>query len=399
MKVLFINQFFWPDTAATSQLLTDVTRALAQQHVQVEVLCGGSSYGTLEAMDEDAPPVTVHHVASMPFSRGAFARCLSYLSFLLACIWRGARISDVDVVITMTTPPMLGVIGALLQRWHGVRHYIWAMDLFPEVLVDIGTFRADSWVVRFLYKVADYVYARADGVITLGDCMRQRLLHRKIEARKLFVVENWADGNDVFPIRWDHDGPLVVLYSGNLGLSHDVNTILAAAGALQNDDRFHFRFVGGGAKRNEVIEYKRAKDPTNISILPYCVRASLAESLSQCHIGLVTQLPACIGSVVPSKVYGLMAAGRPILYIGPRGTTPYQIIEQFQCGWHIDCGDEAGLVTLLNRLHADPDLIRSAGVRGSEAFRSHYDMPQAVQKFCTLIGAPLSRERAPAHVA
>jgi glycosyltransferase involved in cell wall biosynthesis len=201
------------------------------------------------------------------------------------------------------------------------------------------------------------------------------------------VAENWADGREIFPIERKRTGPLNITYSGNLGLSHDVDTVLYAIAALKDDARFHFRFVGGGQRQKYAQEICAAENFRNVSFQSYCPRTRLAESLSEIDIGLVTQRPASAGSVVPSKVYGLMAAGRPIVYIGPRTTTPFWIVERFHCGWQIDCGDGPGLVALLNELEAQPGMVRAAGARAREAFLENYDLPRGVTRFCSLLGA------------
>ena len=217
--------------------------------------------------------------------------------------------------------------------------------------------------------------------------MRQRLAERHIPDHKLHVAENWADGREISPIERKGAGPLHITYSGNLGLSHDVDTVLYAIKALKDDARFHFRFIGGGQRQKYVQGICAAEDLRNVSFQSYCPRTRLAESLSEIDIGLVTQRPASAGSVVPSKVYGLMAAGRPILYIGPRTTTPFWIIERFRCGWQIDCGDGPGLVALLNQLEAQPEMVPAAGARARHAFLENYDLPRGVARFCSLLGA------------
>lgn len=391
MRILFINQFYWPDAAATSQLLTDVTRALAAEGHEVEVVCSKGSYASVEVAD-NAPATKVHRLVCAPYLRGRVGRCLSYLSFFFGCLWKGLRIPKVDLVVTMTTPPLSSVIGGILQRVKGPRHFIWVMDLFPEALVDVGIFRPGSLVIRSLHWASDWSYRQADAVVAIGECMRHRLVERRISEDKLCIAENWADGREIFPIARNREGPLVIMYSGNLGLSHDIDTLLFAMKCLSGDPRFHFRFVGGGQRQRMVQAFCEEHNLQNVEFLPYCTRSKLAESLSQADIGLVTQRAESAGSVVPSKLYGLMAAGRPILYIGPRKTTPFWIIERFQCGWHADCGDGPRLVTLLEELHARPDLVQSAGVRARNAFLREYDLPQGVSRICNLFGAAVRPE-------
>src|SRR5665213_1988896 len=179
MRIIFINQFFWPDSAATSQYLTDLTRFLAAEGHQVEVLCGNSSYARLDEAEEE-PPVAVHRIPCSKFGSGLAARMCSYATFFLGALWMGLRAPAVDVVVTLTTPPMLSVIGTLLKKVRGVRHYIWEMDLFPEALVDVGLMKQNSPMVRLLGHIADWSRLRSDGVIALGNCMRRRLVERGI---------------------------------------------------------------------------------------------------------------------------------------------------------------------------------------------------------------------------
>jgi putative colanic acid biosynthesis glycosyltransferase WcaI len=335
---------------------------------------------------EEEPNTKVHRVRSAPYFRGKAGRALSYATFFFACFWKGLRIPRVDVVVTMTTPPMLSLVGATLQKFRGARHFIWVMDLFPEALVDVGIAPANSLSIRLLHWISDWAFASASGTIAIGECMRRRLIARNLDAAKLHVAENWANGEEIFPIQRRREGPLVVMYSGNLGLSHDIDTVLFAMRKLKDDPRFQFRFVGGGQRQIQIQEQCIKECLQNAVFLPYCTRSKLAKSLSEADIGLVTQRVASAGSVVPSKVYGLMAAGRPILYIGPEAATPNWIIDSYRCGWQVDCGDGPGLVKLLEELYTNEELILSAGARAREAFLQRYDQPQGVARICSLVG-------------
>src|SRR5580700_6089215 len=155
MRIILINQFFWPDAAATSQYLTDLARFLAAQGHEVEVLCGRSSYARLEDAGE-APPVVVHRMACSPFKHGLPARMCSYASFFMGALWMGVRMPAADVVVTLTTPPMLSVIGAVLKKLRHKKHFIWEMDLFPEALIDVGLVKQNSRMVRMLGEIADW---------------------------------------------------------------------------------------------------------------------------------------------------------------------------------------------------------------------------------------------------
>ncbi len=373
MKILLMNQFFWPDSAATSQLLTDVARDLTSQGHHVDVICGGT-YAAADA--DNAPDVNIHRVRSMRFSRGTLGRITSYLSFYVGAAWRALTMPRPDVVLTLTTPPLLSLIGALLHRIRATRFYIWEMDVYPDVAVDLGYIQSGSVLHRLIGALADWSRRQANGIIALGDCMRERLIARSVDPEKITVVHNWADSSQIRVLaRGPAVGPLHLVYSGNLGLAHDVETVTAAMLMLRDDPRFDFTFIGGGARRKELADFVQEHDIRAVTMRPYVPRSDLSETLGLGDIGLVTQRDDCCGSVVPSKVYGLMAAGRPILFIGPAAATPAHIVERHACGWRVACGNPDALADLLRHLATHPDEVTRAGINAREALELYYDRP------------------------
>ncbi len=389
MRILLLNQFFWPDSSATSQLLTDLARGLRDRGHEVFAIAADGGYAP-SALGEAPPDVTVCRVKALPFVRGRVGRVLSYLSFYVSATFRGLTIPRPDLVLTLTTPPLLSLLGTILKRCRGSRHFIWEMDVYPDVAVDLEYFRRGGLADRLTGLLADFSRRRSDGIVSLGECMRDRLIGRGIPAEKISVAENWADGNAIRPIsRPRTDGNLVLLYSGNLGLAHDLGTVTGAIEALSalEDDRFRFVFVGSGGRRKELEEFCQTRNIRSVEMRPYAQRASLSESLAAGDIGLVTQREICCGSVVPSKVYGLLAAGKPILFIGPEHATPARIVKRFRCGWHISCGDVRSLVGLLKYLADHPEEVARAGVSARETLLKHYDLHLGVDRICNLLGA------------
>jgi glycosyltransferase involved in cell wall biosynthesis len=384
MRILLVNQFFWPDVAATGQLLTDLARRLATEH-EVTVICSGGSYHVTES-EEPPPPVKIIRVPGSRYSRGVLARALSYSTFFAGALWHELRAGKQDMVITLTTPPMLSVGGTMLKALRGTRHYIWEMDLFPDALVSLDALKKGSFVERALGFIADFCRRRADGIIALGPCMRRRLIARGIPKNLIHVAENWADGNAIFPQPKERTTPINIFYSGNLGLSHDIETIAAAMRHFRNDSRFVFTFAGGGANRTQLERACRAEGIANAQFLPYCGRDEMGDHFAQADVGLVTERPCCIGTVVPSKIYGLMAAGKPILFVGPRRATPDVVLRRFDCGWQVEPGDAASLISLLERLPAEREEIRLRGLRARRAFEKHYDLPHGVDRITEILG-------------
>lgn len=387
MRMLFINQFFWPDSSATSQQLTDLVVGLAARGEQIEVLCGDSG-GYAAAAGSIPPQALVHRVKAAPFTRGKLGRVFSYLSFYASAFARGLTLRKPDVVVSMTTPPLISLLGTAIQMLRGSRHYIWEQDVYPDIAVDLNHLRRGGLLHRITGWLADFSRRRADGIIVLGECMRDRLISRGVAADKISVAEHWANSASITPMaRPGNSDELVVLYSGNLGLAHDLDTILGTLRALREDARFRFLFVGTGGRRKALTDFIEANAITNVEMRPFVARDKLSEGLAAGDIGLVTQQDSACGSVVPSKVYGILAAGRPLLFIGPASAQPARIIRRHGCGWHFAPGDVLGVTQCLQHLAENRDLVFEAGQRARQALVEFYDLPQSVDRIGDILGA------------
>jgi glycosyltransferase involved in cell wall biosynthesis len=384
LRALFLNQFFYPDSAATGQLLGDVVDGV--EHAAV--VCGPSQYA--EAHVGRPPAVRIHRTKPLPFSRSAWLRPASYGSFLAAAAWLATRLPTPDVVVTLTTPPFLGLVGTLLRR-RGARHFSWEMDLYPDTALQLGYVR-NSGAARALSALARWYRLRADGIIVLGDDMKLRLINQGIPADKIHVCENWADGREIRPVPFP-GGPLHIYYSGNLGLAHDTATLTAALLALGSSSPYRFTFAGGGAARAKLQQFIDRHHIPGVEFRPYSSRQELGAALGQGHVCLVTQKTETLGCLVPSKTYGILAAGRPLLYIGPSGSTVARIIHRYRCGWHIEPGDPGALVKLLELLNAHRDLVDEAGARARHAFELHYDRPHGVDRLRRVLGLEANADR------
>jgi glycosyltransferase involved in cell wall biosynthesis len=369
MRFLLINQFFAPDPAPTGQLLADVARALTAAGHSVRVVCGGASYVDCDADgDHGLELVDVRRVGNTPFRRGFLSRLGSYFIFFLTAVRYAAFDKRSDVVLTLTTPPLLSLTGTLAKVLRGSRHVIWEMDVYPDIAVALGVISPEGLLDRTIGGLADFSRRHADKIIALGPCMSDRLSNRGIPLAKLTVVQNWVDGCRISPRSLPDLIPMILLYSGNLGRAHDTATLGEAMSKLSSSGKFQFVFAGAGDGYAELRANCEMRQATNVRFLPYQDGRLLADHLGTCHIGLVTQRASTCGAVVPSKTYGLMAAGRPFIFIGPVEATPALLIRTHQCGWHVLPGDSEGLVALLRLLAESPRLIQEAAGRAREAF-------------------------------
>jgi glycosyltransferase involved in cell wall biosynthesis len=259
------------------------------------------------------------------------------------------------------------------------------MDVYPDIAVDLNVLKQESLVTRIVAALADFSRNRADGIIALGEDMKARLVKRGVPEEKISIAENWSDGAEIVSAPFA-DGPLVVHYSGTLGLAHELDTISEAMLQLRGNDRLRFVFIGGGARRPQLQEFCKQQNISNVEFRPYSSRGDLGRSSAEGHIGLVTQLPETVGSVVPSKTYGIMAAGRPRLYVGPENATPALVLQRHACGWRIEPGDVAGMVGLLQALEQDRSIVYEAGERGRRAFEKFYDRPIGASRILSILG-------------
>ncbi len=374
MKILLLNQFFWPDSAATSQQMSDLTATLASRGHEVHVICSKGGYATTAATAP--PPATIHRVSGFAFVRGKVGRLLSYLSFYPFALLRALTLPRFDMVVSLTTPPLISLVGTAVKSVRGSRHFIWEQDIYPDVALNLGYIKAGGVIDRVVGYLADSSRRHADGILSLGRCMTLRLVRRGIPAAHMRLTENWSNSEAIRPLpRSGNPDELVLLYSGNLGLAHDVRTFALAALELKSDPRFRFIFVGSGSRREELRQYVEVYDIRSVEERSYVPRDQLSEGLSIGDIGLVLQYDSCSGLVVPSKVYGIMASGRPILFVGPADATPALHIREHRCGWQIDNGDHAGLSRLLRYLADHKEEVHAAGARAREALLQHYDLP------------------------
>jgi glycosyltransferase involved in cell wall biosynthesis len=393
MRVLLLNQIFWPDRAGSARLMTDLARHLAEGGVEVVVVAGAAAC----AVEHRAmPPVRIVRTPSLLTGRSLPLRVLSFLCYSGMALMYALFGPKPDLVVTLTTPPLLSLVGVLAKRLRGCRHFIWEMDLYPEVAMDVRILRRSSLAARALSWIANMARSRADGIIVIGECMRARLAGSGLPAERLVVSENWADGQLIRDTPLRPDLPVTLLYSGNLGRVHEIETIALAMLAMRLDPRIRFLFVGGGPARADLRAFCREHDINNAVFGDYRTSDALPALLGDAHIGLVSLRAACLGASVPSKMYEYMAAGRPLLFVGPPESTTAKVIERHACGWHTPPGDVDGLVRTLRLLLDDGERISRAGANARRAFLAHYDLPQAVSRVCRILG--IAFETTPSNV-
>lgn len=403
-SILFVNQHYWPDVAATGQILSDLAEFLVAEGYEVGVLCsrGGYEGGRLKAPDREIRRgVRVMRVPSPGFGRrshrGRFADYAAFLGQVAARLASGRRW---DLVVLLTTPSMLPVSGWIAERVRGRRYAIWSMDVHPEIEVALGIL--PSAIARVLGPFDRASHGRAEFVVALGSCMKERLIAKGVPGSSIETIPVWSR-DELEPVeRADNElasdlgieDEFVVMYSGNAGLAHGFEEVLEAMERLEDEPGIEFVFIGGGPRRAEILA--RAGRNRNFRYLDYQPRSALGRSLSLGDVHLLTLRGDMAGLVVPVKLYGIMAAARPVVMVGPRGSDTARTIEQERIGYVID-PEEPGaaaterLVETLRELRADPTERWRMGLRGRAAFLERYERAACCASWELLIRDVLER--------
>jgi glycosyltransferase involved in cell wall biosynthesis len=398
-RIFFVNRFFHPDVSATSQMTSDLAFALAAEGFAVTALCSRLRYDDAMAnlpRLESQRGVEIRRVRSTRFGRHWLpGRMLDFLSFYVSAWWHLVReLRRGDVVIAETDPPLIALVAATAAWFRGARLVNWLQDLFPEVATELGANPLPGWLDRYLRAARNLSLRFAHDNVVLGTRMRDYVLRQGVEEQRVTIIENWADGEAVRPVmsqdtvlraRLALGRSFIVAYSGNLGRAHEYATLLGAARALQDDDHISFLMTGGGAGMQELQAEVRRLGMGNFLFLPYQPRETLADCLGTGDVHLVSLRPELEGLIVPSKFYGILAAGRPTVFIGDPEGELSNIIRRFDVGCCVASGDGAALAARLRELQQQPARRELMALRSRALFDSHYTLPRAVREWSSLL--------------
>ena len=404
-KILLVSQVYAPDPAAVARLVADVGTELAQRGHEVIVLTADRGYDNPTIKYASATTTEGVHVRRLPFcsfGKGRMAlRVLGGVSFTLQAAVRGLTIPGLDTVVVSTSPPMAALAAVVINALRRVRVVYWPMDLNPDQAVTLGLADPRSFMVRALEWLNRAVLRRAETVVALDQAMARRLSAKRPVDSKIVVVPPWGEEDDVTPVpadenpfRREHglEGKRVVMYSGTLGPSNPVTTLLDAAEQFENDPRLVFLFVGGGTGMAEVKSRKRA----NVRCLPYEPLSRMRYSLSAGDVQVVSLGDEMAGIVHPCKVYGAMGIARPILFLGPPDSHVSEMMAQADFGWQVRHGDVAGAVAALREILAlDEKALELRGSRARDLIQNDRTRRISCGRVCDAIEARTRPAAAP----
>jgi glycosyltransferase involved in cell wall biosynthesis len=354
LRILLLNQCFFPDVVSTAQHLTDLATALTARGHQVTVIASDRGYDDPTRRfkrRERWNDIEISRIPSLSLGKDSrWRRALNFASFLLACSLRLLMLPRFDVVVALTSPPLISFLAALFVKLKGGSLCFWVMDLNPDEAIAAGWLDDKSLTTRLLQRMLNYSFNVATRTVVLDRFMKERVVKKGIDPERIAIVPPWshddhvqysAAGREEFRQKHGLSDKFVVMYSGNHSPCHPLDTLIKAARALQERSEIVFCFIGGGSEQVKVREQGLA----NVKCLPYQPLAELSSSLSAADLHVVVMGDEFVGIVHPCKVYNIMSIGAPTLYIGPTPSHVTDIASQEQTGFFITSHGDVERVT------------------------------------------------------
>lgn len=403
-RLLFINQYYFPDFAATGQLLTQLTTSLTDEF-DVTVLTAFPSYSVAPEIRrryrgrlfvrEMHQGVRVIRVFSTTFPRRFLPlRLINFCTYFLGVMVATLLVRKPDVIVAQTDPPFIALAALWCRLWRGGRVLVVFQDVFPEVAHVLGKLRGlPLWGMR---RIRSLFFRSANGIVAISNGMRQALIERGAPAQKVSVIANWADTDAILPLAPENEfrvrhglsGKFVVMHSGNVGLSQDFALVLDLAWYLSRLD-VQIVIVGDGASRSWLEGVVRQRGLYNVKLLPYQPLELLSQSLSSADLHLVTLKPGLESFIVPSKLYGIMAAGRPVLAVVPKSSEVYDIVSKYRCG-QVSEHNPKYLSQVVAALRESPEELQRMGRNGRDAVVTNFSRQRAVSQYKEVVRKLLS---------
>jgi glycosyltransferase involved in cell wall biosynthesis len=393
VHVCFFNRSYWPDTGATGQLLTELAEDLVAHHGWQVTVVTGRPRGAHAAAREWRNGVQIIRARGTTFDPRRFVgRAVNYLTYFVSAAIAAARLPSHDVSAAMTDPPIIGLAALMTARRTGGAFVFICQDVFPEVAVLVEDFRSRivdgvlDWVNRYLLR-------HADRIVVLGASMQRRLVIGKgADPARITIIHNWADAAALGPgpkdsaFTRDHglSGHFVLMHAGNIGLSQNLDVVLDAAERLRRDDRIRIVLLGDGSRRQALQQTAVARGLTNVAFLPYQPRAEMRQSYAAADVFLVSLQPGLSGFIVPSKVYSILAAGKPFLAAMDSDSEAVAIAREHDCGVAVPPADPESLAAAIRALADDPARVAQMG-RRARAASALFDRPRQVSEYARLL--------------
>ncbi|MDA1232860.1 MAG: glycosyltransferase family 4 protein [Planctomycetota bacterium] len=393
-SVLFLNRSYWPDAEATGQLLTSLCEGLTTDF-EVSVLAGRPNAVVDQSDRQDWRSATerngvrIHRVGHTTFPKQSLVgKGLNFLSFARASHDSLQKIAAPDVVVFETDPFLLAFTANRLQKRTNCRMVGYLQDIYPDVAVALGKVR-NSWLIRRLRNSLFEIYRRCDRMVVLSQDMAELLTEAGIPSNRISIVPNWADTQSITPVsgenrfRLDHQlgNRFIAMYSGNLGQTQRLEEFLQAAELLKDRNEILFCFVGRGSEERQLRRQVQTSGLANVRFFDYQPQSDLVHSLTAADLHLVPLTKALSRCLMPSKLYGILAAGRPYLTNAPCGSELHAISTSHKVGLTVEPGSVRGIADHIRWAADHPSELAVMGRNARRLAESEYTQNHSITKF------------------
>lgn len=391
-RLLVLNQYYWPGLEATAYLLSQLLGALADDF-DVTIVTGRLAVHAPHPERVVHDGVKIVRVRSTAFDRtGMLGRASNYLTYLLQTLRVALFSRRPNVVLCMTDPPVIGDVALLVARRFRRPLVVVSQDVFPEIAVELKRLES-KWLIGLIRVLIGWYLRRADRVVAIGETMRRRLEQKGADPARIAVISNWVDTDAIRPQPRDnewsrmHDlaGRFVVMHSGNVGHPQNLDVLVRAATFLRDLDDLAIVIIGGGARRGALMELADLLETNAVRFFDYQPRETLSASLSAAHIHYVGLGRGLSGYVVPSRLYGILAAGRPVLAAADDESETAAVVRAVGCGLVVPPSRPELVAAAIRDAYDGRHDLEAMGRRGREYVVAEADRSVAIERYRRLL--------------
>jgi glycosyltransferase involved in cell wall biosynthesis len=398
-RITLISQYFFPEMISTGHILTELLIEMSARSVKSSVICAQPTYYSRDKVEKRMrlDDIDIVRTSNTQHNKNSIkGKIFNSSSFFILSFFKALFKKEKSTLLLVTNPPFLGALGPLLKLMRREPYVLIIHDLYPHIAVNAGYLDQGSPVV-FIWNVMNRIVFRyASFIVTLGRDVDQLIKDMLPEGHKSKVVfiPNWADPSLIEPVSFisnpfisekELSDKFIVQYSGNMGLTHDMETIIEAANVLKNNNKIHFLLIGDGGKRKIIEKMIESFKLNNVTMLPYQPRERLKYSLSASHVSLISQEDSVKGLSVPSKLYGIMASGRPAIAIAPGESEVALTLNEFRIGIVTPPKDVENLVQSIIWMLDNESEREAMGKRAYKGFLEHFTVSRCADKYINLL--------------
>lgn len=398
-KIWVVSEIYYPVKTSTGYYVTEIAEFLAKRGLDVHVICTNSIYSKGEVKspqkEELHNGVTIHRISVPSIDKNSL---IKRTVRLLISSWRMYRklqisVNERDRLFVVTNPAFLILLMPHIARKKRLNYAILVHDIFPENLAAIKNISSSSIFYRTIKRLFDTAYSKADKCISIGRDMSEVLKKKKVQESHIALIPNWAETQEVYP-KDKRDTSLcqqlklvdkfVFQFAGNLGRAQGITNLLKAI-SLVNSPTIHFLFIGDGAKYSEIKEYMCKSPLKNVSLVGFQDRSLQNDFLNACDVGIVTLSDGMYGLGVPSKSYNIMAAGKPILYVGEKKSEIALCVEEYKMGWVVEPDNPGALANAIQEIVVDMDKYLCMKANARKAAENFFAKDIILEKYYSLL--------------